>query len=74
MEFWYWYWSGIKKMISLKWVKHPAAEYSFVIITTGGLVIFLSIHVTPLWLILVLPIGITASIHSLWRWNKKIDC
>ena len=71
MEFWKWYWSAIKGWFTLRWLRHPVAEYAFAIVGTVGLTIYLSTAFTPLWLILVFPVGATAIIHGLWRWDKK---
>lgn len=73
MEFWYWYWSGIKKCFTLRWIGHPATEYFLAIGGTVGLTIYLPINFTSLWLILVFPVGATAIIHGLWRWDKRIE-
>ncbi len=70
MEFWQWYWSGIKRTFTLRWVRHPVVEYFFAVAGTVGLGTGLSIIFTPLWLILIVPIGVTAAIHRLWRWKE----
>ncbi len=71
MEFWEWYWSYIKKFLTVRWIKHPATEYFSAIIGTGGLCMGLSIALTPLWLLLVLPVGFTIALHGLWRWREQ---
>lgn len=70
MEFWKWYWTGIKGCFTLRWIGHPATEYFSAILVTVGLTIYLSTVFTPLWVILVFPVGATAIIHGLWRWDK----
>lgn len=73
MEFWKWYWSNIKRALTLKWVKYPGTEYLFAIIGTLLLAAVLSITLTYFWLILVLPVGFTTIAHANWRYNKQIN-
>lgn len=73
MEFWKWYWSGLKAVFGGKWIKHPATEYALAFIITGIVAGIVAAVFTPLWLILVLPVGCTAIVHGLWRWNKQVS-
>ncbi len=73
MEFWRWYLSIVKKFFLLRWfkVKHPLLEYIIGIFLLAGLSIGLSVSLSPWWLFLTIPVGLTIAMHGLWRWKAE---
>lgn len=78
MEFWRWYLKLIlgsfKCLFSFRvWLAiiSPRGEYilGVLILIAGSL--FLGTLVSPLWLILSIPGGITLAAHGFWREEKK---
>ena len=77
MDFWKWYLKGILQVLrylfshrALRAIISPLGEYTlgaFILLLAS---ILLGTLVSPLWLILTVPAGITIAMHGLWREGK----
>lgn len=67
MEFWKWYFSKIKSAILLRWVITPCAEWIFGVFLFVFSSIYLSIFLSPFWLLATVPVGVTVAVHGLYR-------
>jgi len=69
VEFLKWYLKGILKAPRV--LVSPWGEYMLCIIAFVLASMLLSVFVSPLWLLLTIPVGITIAAHALWRIEKN---
>lgn len=70
MEFWRWYLKGLFTVLCLKWLGR-FLNHSFTILVLSMIILIIgSIFLpmlSPYWLFLSIPIGITGTAYSYWR-------
>lgn len=68
MKFWKWYLKGVLNLPRMS--ISPWGEYvlSILFLIIGNP--YIAIMISPFWLFLAIPVGVTIFVHSIWRISK----